>query len=78
MRRKIAAKNNIVGKINTEKSGNYQVNSLPILRIIPFVKKITISEIKDYISSNESFISVVHQDSSIENNKIVKIKIENH
>ena len=69
--------NNILGEINTESSGLYELKSFPIIRTLPFVKKITISEIKNDISSKGTFIKIIHEELSKENSKKIKIKIEN-
>ena len=69
--------NNILGEINTESSGLYELKSLPIIRTLPFVKKITISEIKNDISSKGTFIKIIHEELSKEKSKKIKIKIEN-
>lgn len=70
--------NNLIDNIDISNGGIYQVNEKPIISVLPFIKKIKISEIKDDISSKDSIIKVVHESSSKRSNNFVTIKIIKH
>lgn len=70
--------NKIVFDSDISPNSNYEIIKLPILKGLPFIKKIKIKELKTEIPLQESYITVSNEKNQNALSKVVRVKIQNN